>query len=36
MMGVDTRDMAKDLEKGFEGITGIKTSNAEYNWQKWI
>ena len=36
MMGVDTRDMAKDLEKGFEDITGIKTSNAEYNWQKWM
>jgi len=36
MMGVDTRDMAEDLEKGFENLTGIKTSNAEYNWTKWM
>ena len=36
MMGVDTRDMADDLEKGLENITGIKSSNAEYNWQKWM
>ena len=36
MMGVDTRGMAKDLEKGFEDITGIKSSNAEYNWEKWM
>ena len=36
MMGLDTRKMEKDLEKGFENVTGIKTSNAEYNWTKWM
>ena len=34
MMGLDTRKMEKDLEKGFENVTGIKTSNSEYNRDK--
>jgi hypothetical protein len=36
MMGIDTRDMKKDLVKGFENLSGISNNNAEYNWTKWM
>ena len=36
MMGVETRDVARQLEDQLEGITGISNNNATYNWTKWM
>ena len=36
MMGVETRDIASELEETLGNITGIGNNNAEYNWTKWM
>jgi len=37
MMGINSRDVASDLEDQIEGMTGINNANnAEFNWDKWM
>ena len=36
MMGVNTRDVASNLEDQIEGITGISNNNAQFNWNRWM
>jgi len=37
MMGINSRDVASDLEDQIEGMTGISNANnAEFNWDKWM